>query len=63
MQHIYEFHSSMKRTRPIDISDKGTLTNLEKAIKKATIGTSGVMIQSSSGEEEVTSKGYFKART
>jgi len=52
----------MKRNKPIDMSDRGTLSKLEKAIKKATIRTSGITLQGSSGEDEAASKGKGSAR-
>ena len=61
MRRVYKFHSRMKRNKPIDMSDRSTLSKLEKAIKKATIGTSGFTLQGSSGEDEGVSKGKGNA--
>ena len=39
MRRVYKFHSGLTRTKPIDMANRGTLTRLEKVIKRHTIGT------------------------
>jgi hypothetical protein len=51
MRRIYKFHTGLKRNKPLDMVDRGTLSKIEKAIKRQTIRISGIPLHFSSGDE------------